>query len=157
MTSYIYGCRCWQVGRATLFGVTQNKPCVQHRSVCDTKGFHFSTMCACGVFCDLFWVPCCRQFRLLLQRSWRQISRDKAASMARLMSNLSSAIIFGAIFWRMQASSSRGPPGHTFLCLAVLHSMCMELKLAVLPYVTTSGGGLCISRHARTPGANSSS
>lgn len=51
------------------------------------------------------WPLCCalrRQFRLLLQRSWRQISRDKAASMARLMSNLSSAVIFGAIFFRMQ-------------------------------------------------------
>jgi hypothetical protein len=43
-----------------------------------------------------------RQFRLLLQRSWRQISRDKAATSARLMSNLSSAVIFGAIFFRMQ-------------------------------------------------------
>jgi hypothetical protein len=48
----------------------------------------------------------CRQFRLLLQRSWRQISRDKAAAMARLMSNLSSAIIFGAIFFRMQKKQS---------------------------------------------------
>jgi hypothetical protein len=84
-----------------------------------TKGFSLSflSMCVWGVFCGPCWVPCCSQFRLLLQRSWRQISRDKAASMARLMSNLSSAIIFGAIFWRMQVSSSRGPPGHTFLCL----------------------------------------
>jgi hypothetical protein len=43
-----------------------------------------------------------RQFRLLLQRSWRQISRDQAAATARLMSNLSSAAIFGAIFFRMK-------------------------------------------------------
>jgi len=50
----------------------------------------------------------CRQFRLLLQRSWRQISRDKAAAMARLMSNLSSAVIFGAIFFRMQVWLGQG-------------------------------------------------
>jgi hypothetical protein len=48
----------------------------------------------------------CRQFRLLLRRSWRQITRDKAAAMARLSSNMSSAIIFGAIFWRMQKKQS---------------------------------------------------
>jgi hypothetical protein len=48
----------------------------------------------------------CRQFRLLLRRSWRQITRDKAAAMARLSSNMSSAVIFGAIFWRMQKKQS---------------------------------------------------
>jgi hypothetical protein len=48
----------------------------------------------------------CRQFRLLLRRSWRQITRDKAAAMARLSSNLSSAAVFGAIFWRMQKKQS---------------------------------------------------
>uniref|UniRef100_A0A383W6T5 ABC transporter domain-containing protein n=1 Tax=Tetradesmus obliquus TaxID=3088 RepID=A0A383W6T5_TETOB len=47
-----------------------------------------------------------RQFRLLLRRSWRQITRDKAAAMARLSSNVSSAVIFGAIFWRMQKKQS---------------------------------------------------
>jgi hypothetical protein len=36
-----------------------------------------------------------RQFTLLLRRSWRQITRDRGAAIARLMSNLSSAIIFG--------------------------------------------------------------
>lgn len=48
----------------------------------------------------------CRQFRLLLRRSWRQITRDKAAAMARLSSNMSSAVIFGAIFFRMQKKQS---------------------------------------------------
>ena len=41
------------------------------------------------------------QGRVLLQRSWRQVSRDKATTMARIMSNVSSAIIFGSIYWRM--------------------------------------------------------
>lgn len=61
-----------------------------------------STLVYCADVFDCAGLVICRQFRLLLQRSWRQISRDKAASMARLMSNLSSAVIFGAIFWRMQ-------------------------------------------------------
>ena len=41
------------------------------------------------------------QGRVLLQRSWRQIKRDKATNVARVMSNVSSAIIFGSIYWRM--------------------------------------------------------
>lgn len=41
------------------------------------------------------------QGRVLLQRSWRQIKRDKATNIARVMSNVSSAIIFGSIYWRM--------------------------------------------------------
>eukprot|EP00878_Enallax_costatus_P000531 GHUV01000626.1.p2 GENE.GHUV01000626.1~~GHUV01000626.1.p2 ORF type:complete len:325 (+),score=108.41 GHUV01000626.1:3181-4155(+) len=48
----------------------------------------------------------CRQFRLLLRRSWRQITRDRAAAIARLSSNVSSAVIFGAIFFRMQKKQS---------------------------------------------------
>ena len=41
------------------------------------------------------------QWRVLLQRSWRQIKRDKGTTVARIMSNVSSAIIFGSIYWRM--------------------------------------------------------
>jgi hypothetical protein len=54
----------------------------------------------------LLLMAACRQFKLLLHRSWRQITRDKATAIARLMSNLSSAVIFGAIFFRMQKKQS---------------------------------------------------
>ncbi|KAG2433874.1 hypothetical protein HXX76_008227 [Chlamydomonas incerta] len=47
-----------------------------------------------------------KQLRLLLVRSWRQVVRDKATNMARAMSNLSSAIVFGAIFFRMRNGQS---------------------------------------------------
>jgi ABC-type multidrug transport system ATPase subunit len=47
-----------------------------------------------------------RQFALLLRRSWRQISRDASARAARLASNLSSALMFGAIFFRMGRSQA---------------------------------------------------
>jgi len=36
----------------------------------------------------------------------RQVSRDKATNVGRAMSYVSSAIIFGGIFWRMGASQS---------------------------------------------------
>ena len=36
----------------------------------------------------------------------RQISRDQATNVARAMSNVSSAIIFGGIFWRMGRSQT---------------------------------------------------
>jgi hypothetical protein len=42
-----------------------------------------------------------RQFRLLLARSWRQVTRDRATAIARLSSNLSSALVFGAIYFRL--------------------------------------------------------
>lgn len=41
------------------------------------------------------------QWRVLLTRAWRQVKRDKATAIARLMSNLSSAFIFGSIYWRL--------------------------------------------------------
>ncbi|KAK9792241.1 hypothetical protein WJX73_003742 [Symbiochloris irregularis] len=44
------------------------------------------------------------QSRLLLRRSWRQIVRDKATNVSRAMSNVSSALIFGSIYWRLGRS-----------------------------------------------------
>eukprot|EP00197_Chlamydomonas_leiostraca_P006364 CAMPEP_0202866206 /NCGR_PEP_ID=MMETSP1391-20130828/7260_1 /ASSEMBLY_ACC=CAM_ASM_000867 /TAXON_ID=1034604 /ORGANISM="Chlamydomonas leiostraca, Strain SAG 11-49" /LENGTH=699 /DNA_ID=CAMNT_0049546135 /DNA_START=95 /DNA_END=2194 /DNA_ORIENTATION=- len=49
-----------------------------------------------------FW----RQFVLLAGRSWKQVTRDKAATIARIGSNVSSALIFGAIFHRMGRAQS---------------------------------------------------
>lgn len=48
--------------------------------------------------------PACglgRQVALLLQRSWRQVTRDKATAVSRASSQLSSAAVFSAIYWRM--------------------------------------------------------
>lgn len=42
-----------------------------------------------------------RQFALLLKRSWRQVTRDKATAASRASSQLSSAAVFSAIYWRM--------------------------------------------------------
>lgn len=47
-----------------------------------------------------------QQLRLLLVRSWRQVSRDRATNVARVLANVNSAVIFAAIFWRMKRSQS---------------------------------------------------
>ncbi|CAI6000374.1 unnamed protein product [Closterium sp. NIES-65] len=44
-----------------------------------------------------FW----QQFKILLVRAWRQTTRDRATNVVRAMMNLTSAAIFGSIFWRM--------------------------------------------------------
>ena len=41
------------------------------------------------------------QFSLLLRRSWRQVTRDRATNKVRLMTSLNSAMVFGSIFWKM--------------------------------------------------------
>lgn len=42
-----------------------------------------------------------RQFALLFKRSWRQVIRDKATFASRAGSQISSAVVFSAIYWRM--------------------------------------------------------
>ena len=46
------------------------------------------------------------QAQLLLKRSWRQISRDRATIMARTIANVSAALIFGSIFNQMKLSQT---------------------------------------------------
>lgn len=47
-----------------------------------------------------------RQFAVLFRRAWRQVVRDKALNIARLSSSLFSALLFGAIYFRMGNSAS---------------------------------------------------
>lgn len=42
------------------------------------------------------------QLRCLLKRSWRQVTRDKAAIKLRVFSNMQSALVFGTIWWRLR-------------------------------------------------------
>lgn len=41
------------------------------------------------------------QIRILLQRAWRQITRDKKTNISRFMSSFMSALLFGSIYWRI--------------------------------------------------------
>ena len=47
-----------------------------------------------------------RQSLLLFRRAWLQNLRDKATNVSRAMSNISSAAIFGSIFWRLGRSQT---------------------------------------------------
>ena len=46
------------------------------------------------------------QFPLLLRRSWRQVTRDRATNKVRLMTSLNSAVVFGSIFWKMSLAQT---------------------------------------------------
>lgn len=46
------------------------------------------------------------QFQLLLRRAWRQTTRDKVTNRVRGTMSISSALIFGSIFWRMGRSQT---------------------------------------------------
>lgn len=39
--------------------------------------------------------------RLLFQRAWKQVTRDKKTNISRFMSSFMSALLFGAIYWRI--------------------------------------------------------
>ena len=45
-----------------------------------------------------------RQISLLFQRSWRQVTRDRATAVSRASSQISSALVFSSIYWRMGRS-----------------------------------------------------
>ena len=51
-------------------------------------------------------VPLGKQSLLLFRRAWLQNLRDKATNVSRAMSNVSSAAIFGSIFWRLGRSQA---------------------------------------------------
>ena len=42
------------------------------------------------------------QLRTLFKRSWKQVTRDKAAIRLRVASNVQSALVFGTIWWRLR-------------------------------------------------------
>jgi ABC-type multidrug transport system ATPase subunit len=51
-------------------------------------------------------VPLRTQARLLLQRAWRQVSRDWKTNLARLGSTIFSALLFGSIYYRLGLSQA---------------------------------------------------
>ncbi|XP_024394887.1 ABC transporter G family member 7 [Physcomitrium patens] len=46
------------------------------------------------------------QFQMLLRRAWRQTTRDKSTNRVRGTMSITSALIFGSIFWRMGRSQT---------------------------------------------------
>lgn len=46
--------------------------------------------------------PLSRQLPLLLKRSWKQATGDKAALRLRVLTNIQSGVVFGGIWWRLR-------------------------------------------------------
>jgi hypothetical protein len=74
------------------------------------SGFVFPRRCCAGPAAAAGLVPAAaprarggplREVRLLFKRSWRQVTRDRAANVSRAMSQVSSALVFSTIYWRM--------------------------------------------------------
>lgn len=57
-----------------------------------------------------------RKFCTLLQRAWRNVVRDKQLNVARLMSNLFSALLFGAIYFQLGNGASTVPDRFVCCC-----------------------------------------
>jgi ABC-type multidrug transport system ATPase subunit len=75
--------------------------------------------------------PLPAQLRMLAARAWRQVTRDKATSIARAGSNLSSALIFGSIFHRMGRSQASVQDRLGLLQVATINTMMSALVKTV--------------------------
>ena len=69
--------------------------------------------------------------RLLLSRSWRQATRDKATNFARAGTNISSALIFGSIYFRMRRTQSTVQDRIGLLQVLQIVITCMVLNASV--------------------------
>mmetsp|Transcript_26198 Transcript_26198/g.33864 ORF Transcript_26198/g.33864 Transcript_26198/m.33864 type:complete len:717 (-) Transcript_26198:247-2397(-) len=63
-----------------------------------------------------------KQIKLLFARSWNQVMRSKAANIAKLMSNLSSGLIFGCIFYKLGYKQSNIMDRSGLLQVAVINT-----------------------------------
>lgn len=64
-----------------------------------------------------------RKLRILHQRAWRQITRDKPLNIARFASSMFSALLFGAIYFRMGTGAATVPDRLGLLQVAAVVSM----------------------------------
>lgn len=79
-------------------------------------------------------------FRISCAACRRQVSRDKATNIGRAISNVSSAVIFGGIFWRMGASQSsiQDRMGLLQACCTLSAHLLVELYLHARDHLLSS-------------------
>ena len=77
-----------------------------------------------------------RKFRVLNLRAWRQVIRDKPLNMARLASSLFSALLFGAIYFRMGNTVATIPDRLGLLQVAAVNTAMTSLIKATTSFVT---------------------
>jgi ABC-type multidrug transport system permease subunit len=77
-----------------------------------------------------------RQFKILFQRAFRQIVRDKPTNIARLMSGLFSALLFGSIYYKLGTGASTVADRLGLLQVAAVNTAMTSLIKATTSFVT---------------------
>ena len=88
-----------------------------------------------------------RKFSLLYQRAWRNVSRDKSLFIARFASNIFSALLFGAIYFRLGDGASTVPDRLGLLQVAAVNTAMTSLIKATTTFVTEK---LIVQRERRS-------
>ena len=88
----------------------------------------------------------CR-FSTLFLRSWRQVTRDKALNIARTASSLFSALLFGAIYWKLGKGAGTVPDRLGLLQVAAVNTAMTSLIKATTSFVQEK---LIINRERRS-------
>jgi ABC-type multidrug transport system permease subunit len=77
-----------------------------------------------------------RKFAVLQKRAWRQVLRDQPLHLARLASSAFSALLFGAIYFRMGNSITTVPDRLGLLQVAAVNTAMSALIKATTSFVT---------------------
>lgn len=91
-----------------------------------------------GPFLHKLWSTAGRtlkEFRVLFIRAWRNVTRDKPLFIARFMSGLFSALLFGAIYYKMGDSSATVPDRLGLLQVAAVNTAMTSLIKATTTFV----------------------
>ena len=88
-----------------------------------------------------------RSFSVLFRRAWRQVSRDKALNIARFMSSFFSALLFGAIYYKLGNSAATVPDRLGLLQVAAVNTAMTALIKATTSFVTEK---IIVQRERRT-------
>eukprot|EP01038_Epipyxis_sp_PR26KG_P011383 gene11383-15260_t len=77
-----------------------------------------------------------KKLRILHLRAWRQVTRDKALNFARFASSLFSALLFGAIYFRMGKGVATIPDRLGLLQVAAVNTAMLALIKATTSFVS---------------------
>lgn len=86
------------------------------------------------------------QFKTLFLRSWRQVTRDKSLNIARFASSLFSALLFGAIYFKLGTGAGTVPDRLGLLQVAAINTAMTSIIKATTSFVQEK---LIINRERR--------
>jgi len=89
------------------------------------------------------------QFKTLLLRSWRQVTRDRPLNIARFASSVFSALLFGAIYFKLGKGAGTVPDRLGLLQVAAVNTAMTSLIKATTSFVSEK---LIVNRERRSDG-----